>query len=277
MVARVGDLARMARVLHGLAPTSAHLFAEALAGAALLGALQKDEGRVNLQLECQGPVRGLLVDADAAGNLRGYVRRPGVDLPGEPAAAALVAIGRGSWLSVLRDTGRGQHYRSAVDLHPGDGLAGGLRRWFAVSDQVETAVDLAVLPVGEERLGDVVGLLVQRLPQGDAAAVRAVRERLARGALARAAARGASPQELLAEVVGQGFDLLADGEVAYRCGCSMARARAAVSALGADGVAEVLAGEGRAVVDCEFCHARYVVDGDALREMERRLREGDGA
>jgi molecular chaperone Hsp33 len=75
---RVGDISRMVRVLHGLTPTTGRLFAELLAGGALVGALQKEEGtRVNLQLEGDGPVRGLFVDADPDGNVRGYVRAPG--------------------------------------------------------------------------------------------------------------------------------------------------------------------------------------------------------
>jgi len=63
--------------------------------------------------------------------------------------------------------------------------------------------------------------------------------------------------------------------VAYRCGCSMARARSAVSALGASGVAEVLASEGQAEVSCEFCHARYLLDRAALEELLARLRDGE--
>ena len=55
--ARVADTARMARVLHGLYPTSAHLFAEAAAGGLLVAALQKEGARVNLQVECDGPLR----------------------------------------------------------------------------------------------------------------------------------------------------------------------------------------------------------------------------
>jgi molecular chaperone Hsp33 len=278
---RVGDTARMVRVLHGLTPTTARLFAELLAGGALVGALQKEaRGRVNLQLEGDGPVRGLFVDADPDGNVRGYVRAPGVDLPGEPAAAARAALGRSGYLSVIRDLGEGRFYRSAVALG-GDDVAGVLRRWFAVSEQVETALDLCVVPRAEEPLGDVVGLLVQRLPDGDAAAVAALRQALAEGALARALAGGAgapghggAAQDVLAAVAGPGFELLADQEVAYRCGCSLARARAAVSALGADGVAEVLASEGRAEVSCEFCHAHYVLDREALQALLARLREG---
>lgn len=274
MFVRVGDTARMVRMLHGLAPAPARLFAELLASGALVGALQKDSsGRVNLQLEGDGPVRGLFVDADPDGNVRGYVRAPGADAPGDPEAAARQVLGQTGYLSVIRDLGQGRFYRSAVALG-GDGVAGVLRRWFAVSEQVETAFDVCVLPRGDEPLGDVAGLLLQRLPDGDAAAVQAVRRALEGGALARALAGGAGAQEVLGALVGPGFDLLADQEVAYRCGCSEARARAAVSALGADGVAEVLADEGRAEVSCEFCHAHYVLDRPALEALLAQLRGG---
>ena len=72
-------------------------------------------------------------------------------------------------------------------------------------------------------------------------------------------------------MVGDGFDLLADVEIAYRCGCSAERARVAVSALGADGVAEVIANEREAVITCEFCRTRYVVTEPELQDIRRRL------
>ena len=271
--ARVGDIARMARVLHGLYPTAAQLFAEALAAGAVLGALQKHDGRVNLQLECDGPLAGLFVDADHAGNVRGYVRRPTVNFPGDPARGARAALGGSGFLSVLRDLG-GQHYRSAVELSAFD-LAEDLRRWFRASEQVDTALDLAVVGRGGEPLAEVAALLVQKLPDGDPAALASARERLEGGELREALFRGVSAQETIAAVCGDGFDLLADQEIAYRCGCSPARARSAVSALGAEGVKDVIAKEREAVITCEFCRARYVVPEPELRDIARRLEERD--
>ena len=90
---RVTETARIARMLHGLYPTAAHLFGVALAAGALLASLQKERGRVNLQIECDGPVGGLFVDADPDGNVRGYVRRPAVHFPGDPVRAARAALG----------------------------------------------------------------------------------------------------------------------------------------------------------------------------------------
>ncbi|GAO03547.1 Hsp33 family molecular chaperone HslO [Anaeromyxobacter sp. PSR-1] len=271
---RVGDTARMARVLHGLYPTSAHLFAQGLAAAALLGALQKEQGRVNLQVECDGPVGGLFVDADRDGNVRGYVRRPAVHFPGDPDRAARAALGGSGFLSVLRDPGSGQYYRSAVDLEALD-LVEDLRRWFAASEQVETALDLAVVGREGEPLAEVGGLLLQKLPDGDGGAIREARERLASGALRAALARGATAQEVIREVAGDGFELLADEEIAYRCGCSPERARAAVSALGREGIEQVLAEEKQAVISCEFCRQRYVIGEAELRDIARRLAERD--
>jgi molecular chaperone Hsp33 len=274
--ARVGDTARMARVLHGLHPTSAYLFAEALAAGAILGSLQKQNGRVNLQLECDGPLGGLFVDADTAGNVRGYVRRPSVSFPGDPALGARAALGGSGFLSVLRDLGSGQHYRSSVELSAFD-LVEDLRRWFAASEQVETGFDLAVVGKEGEPLAEVAALLVQKLPDGDPAALEAARARLAGGALREALGRGAGAQEAIAAVCGDGFDLLADDEIAYRCGCGQARAVAAVSALGLEGVNDVIANEREAVITCEFCRARYVVSEAELRDIARRLEERDAA
>jgi molecular chaperone Hsp33 len=174
----------------------------------------------------------------------------------------------------MRDLGRGQFYRGQVALEARD-LARDLERYFLESEQVATALDLAVVPRGDEPLGDVAGLLVQRLPDGDEQALAAVRERIRAGAFRAALARGAGAQDAIAEVVGAGFDLLADLEVAYRCGCSLERARVAVSALGKDGLLDVLEREGEAVVTCEFCRERYVVSQDELRDMVARLERSE--
>ena len=271
--ARVGDTARMSRVLHGLYPTAAHLFAEGLAAGLLLAALQKDRARVNLQVQSDGPVGGIFVDARPDGEVRGYVRGASVHFPGDPRLGARAALGGAGYLSVIRDQGDGQFYRGSVELEAME-IAADLRRYFAESEQVDTAVDLQVVRRGDEPLGDVGGLLVQKLPDGDASAVQRVRERLAGGALAAALAAAASAQEVIRAAAGEGFDLLADQEVAYVCGCSQDRARSAVAVLGAEGVAEILSSEGQAVVTCEFCRQRYVVGERELREIQSRLAAG---
>jgi molecular chaperone Hsp33 len=267
------DLARMARTLHGLAPTSAAVFGEALAAGLLLGALQKERTRVNLALEVDGPISGLLVDADTDGNVRGRVRRPDVHFPGDPSIGPRAALGGSGTLSVLRDLGQGEFYRGSVEFLPGT-LTENLRRYFAASEQVATALDVRVLPAGSEALGAVAGIVVQKMPEGSLEALEAVRARIAAGALADAMARGERGEALGRAVVGDGLDVLAQGEIAYVCNCSRERAVNAVSALGPDGIRSVLAEDGQVVIDCEFCRKRYVIGPEELADMARRLEGG---
>ena len=184
------DLSRMARMLHGLAPTSAAVFAEALAAGLLLGALQKERTRVNLSLEVDGPLSGVLVDADTEGNIRGRIRRPDVHFPGDPSVGPRAGLGGSGTLSVLRDQGEGRFYRGSVEFVPGT-LTDNLRRYFAASEQVATALDVQVHPSGREPLGAVAGIVVQKMPEGSLEALEEVRRRIAAGAFREALARGA--------------------------------------------------------------------------------------
>ncbi len=267
------DLARMARMLHDLAPTSASIFAEALTAGLLLGALQKDKSRVNLSLEVDGPLSGLLVDADTEGNIRGRVRQPAVHFPGDPSVGPRAALGGSGTLSVLRDLGSGEFYRGSVEVVPGT-LTENLRRYFAASEQVATALDVQVLPVGKEWLGAVAGIVVQKMPEGSLASLEEARARIAAGAFRDALAGGASDEALARSVVGDGLEVLARQPVSYVCNCSRERAVNAVSALGPDGIRSVIENEKQVVIDCEFCKRRYVIDEPELSAIARGLEAG---
>ncbi len=268
--ARVGGTARASRALHGLSPTSAYLFAQALAAASLFGALQREGGRANLQLVCDGPVRGLLVDAEPTGSVRGYVRGPRVHFAGDPARAARAALGGKGYLAVRLDPGDGTHQRSLLELRALS-LPEDLRRWFASSQLVAAAADVAVVPHRDEPLGDVAAILIQQLQDRDDEAIRSARARVAEGALARSLAAAATAGEIIAAVAGPGFELQADVAVAYRCGCSPARARVAISALGREGIADLLRKERKATVTCEFCRQAYVLEAEELEDIARQL------
>ncbi len=270
--ARVGDTARASRALHRLSPTSAYLFAQALAAASLFGALQREGGRANLQLVCDGPVRGLLVDAEPTGSLRGYVRGPLVHFAGDPAHAARAAHGGKGYLAVRLDPGDGTHQRSLLELRSLS-LPEDLRRGFASSQLVAAAADVAVVPRRDEPLGDVAAILVQQIHDQDDEAIRSARARVGEGALARSLSAGGSAGEVIAAVAGPGFELQSDVEVAYRCGCSPARARVAVSALGREGIADLLREQRKVTITCEFCRHEYVVEAAELEEIARKLGE----
>jgi molecular chaperone Hsp33 len=272
VVVVVTDAAREARARHGLAPTSAALLSQGLAGASLLAALQKGDSRVNLQVECDGQLRGFLVDAGANGEVRGYVKNPHVDLElGEGEFRWRGALGNDGFLSVLRDIGA-EYYRSSVQLRAMD-LAKDLDHYFEVSDQVPTHVALTVHPVGGEPLGVVAGALVQVLPDGDRQALEALGAGLKAALDAAVAAGTDTPERLFAALFPDG-QTLASAPVRFACSCSKARALETLAALGPAEVQHLVDTMGSTTVTCQFCGTKHEVTLPDLLALLEQLGAG---
>ncbi|MFP2931013.1 Hsp33 family molecular chaperone HslO [Pyxidicoccus sp. 3LG] len=273
VLATTTDLSRQARATHGAAPAAAALLSQALTAAALMGALQKHDARINLQVECDGPLRGLFVDGDASGLVRGYVKNLHVEyVGGEGQYHWRPVLGNKGFLSVLRDLGGGEYYRSSVELQQFD-LAGDLERYFHQSDQLPSQVFLAQLPAAgdgsTEYLGTVAGLLVQPLPDGDMEAFKALGVRLRHQfepTLRAHAASGASTvlRSLLPE---SDFEVMSRYPLRFGCSCSKDRVKRALLAMGREELADLLQKEGQAEATCQFCTTRYVIPGDEIQAM----------
>lgn len=260
-------VAHEARRRHGLAPSSAALLGSGLCAGTLIAALQKsDTTRVNLQVECDGPVRGLFVDCDTHGRSRGYVRAKMVRFPPEPRFREAPLLGTKGYLSVLRDID-GQFYRGSVELKERD-LSLDLEHYFQTSEQVDTALQLDVLSTDDDELGWVGGILVQRLPDGDADALEELRKRLRAGIVEATVRSGrSSAHQLLEAVAGAKVELLYDSEATYFCPCSKERVLRAISTLTNLDLVEMIQQDHKAEIDCDFCGAHYLISEPELQEV----------
>lgn len=264
--------AREARDLHQLGHGAAAVLAQGLAAGALVASLQKDDARINLQLECDGQLRGMFVDASGAGAVRGYVKNPWLELEGQVGAFQWrPALGNKGFLSVLREQEGGEFYRSAVEL-TAFGLAEDLNHYFATSDQVATCVALHVAPAPGERLGAVVGVLVQALPSADADAVEKVADKLQGRLEAAVDGRSDVAARGLCETLFGTEGLRAQSEVPllYTCSCSKERVLDAIAGLGASEVKDMLEKQGGANVKCHFCGRTHQATADDLRALLTR-------
>ncbi len=255
----VTEVAREAERRHRLKPVSAVLLGQALAGGALLASLQKGDRRVNLQLEVDGPLRGLFVDAGTQGELRGYVKNGLLDVElGAGDFRWRAALGNKGFLSVLRDAGE-EYYRSAVELAHFD-LAEDLNEYFKISEQVPTQVALEVRHGPGQPLEAVAGVLVQALPDGDRAALQALGQTLQRRLTeAVATVSPLTPAGLLAALFPGGCRVLGTGPLVWKCTCSHQRALETLASLGRDDVQDLIDTLGSTAVTCHFCNTKHEV------------------
>lgn len=270
-IAVVTRAAREGQRLHQLGDVSAMLLGQAMAAGAVLVSLQKDQTRVNLQVECDGPMRGLFVDAGSDGYLRGYVKNTNLAVEGNHGPTRWrPALGNSGFLSVLKDVGEGEYYRSSVELSAME-LSTDFHHYFESSEQVATHVALAVERSPVSPLGAVAGVLVQAMPNADLVALDAVGKDLtAKLEQQLEGGKDVGGPALLAALLPQ-FAVMSTLALEWRCSCSKERVLTALSAMGKAELEDLLAEKGGAAASCQFCGKRHEASADDLKALINRV------
>lgn len=226
------------------------LLGQAMAAAVLLSATIKFEGYLQLQLQGDGPLSLLLIEATAARTVRGIARWDGdVDdmdfraLTGEARLMLTIDPGEG-----------GERYQGVVPVE-GESLAETLENYFAQSEQLATRLWLAS---NAERAG---GMLLQQLPRDSHNEEDWNRDVMLGETLTDEELLGLSAQALLHRLYHEEDLRLFESEpVSFRCSCSSERIESMLRGLGYDEVRDILEEQGEVSVSCEFCCQAYVYD-----------------
>jgi molecular chaperone Hsp33 len=158
---------------HAYPPAVSRLLAEAVVLTVLLGSLLRNEGKLILQAQTDGPVDLLVVDYRAGGAVRGYARFDAdqvaaiADRDGRVDVGSLLGTGT---LAMTIDRGTANsRYQGVVPLD-GASLEEVAHSYFRQSEQIPTRVRLAVAEVQTREAGKIRrhwragGVIVQFLP-----------------------------------------------------------------------------------------------------------------
>ena len=258
--------------LHGTSPAACAALGRALTGGAMMAALLKDDQRLALKFEADGPLKKIIVEADSSGAVRGFVAVPDADVPlKEGKLDVSGALGRDGFLTVMKDIGLGEPYKGIVKLRNG-GIAEDIAFYFAESEQIPSAVGLGVFvePAGEVSASG--GFLIQSLPPSDEEVVDKLIARLERiQPVTQMLRSGKTPEDML-EIIFEGipYHILDNRDLILKCTCSRERIERVLISLGSKDIAAMIAEQGEAEVTCEFCRSRYQFNRE---ELELLLKE----
>jgi molecular chaperone Hsp33 len=260
---------------HGTSPTTSAALGRVLTGAALLGAGFKDFDRLTVKLECEGPVGGITAEVTDDGRVRGYVRNPNAEVPAAANGKFDVRgiVGNGTFY-VIRESGfdiglRPEPYVGSVPIVSGE-IAEDFAYYLAKSEQIPSAVLLGVLLQNTEPYVTASGgVIVQMMPGANEHVVTMIEATIARAPHVTSIIRdGAEPRDLAKMALGNiDFEVLEEREVAFKCNCSLERARTLIAALGRDEVRSILAEDNGAIMTCGFCNEIYQMDDEDLKTI----------
>lgn len=166
-VVRIGPALEEVLEAHAYPEPLAHLLAEALVLAALLGSTLKEAGgQLTIQAQTKNGVVELLVADYKRGELRGYLRHDADRLAEAPADPSLFALFGQGYLAITFDQAiTGERYQGIVPLEGGS-LAEAAEHYFVQSEQIPSLLRIAVAQddAGRWTAG---GILLQHLPEGE--------------------------------------------------------------------------------------------------------------
>ena len=159
------DLVEFARQAHNTSPVATAALGRLMTAGVMMGSMMKGEADlITLQIKGDGPIQGIVVTADSRGGVKGYVYNPEVLLHANAKGKLDVAgaVGKGE-LKVIRDTGMKEPYVGTIELVSGE-IAEDITYYFAVSEQIPSAVALGVLMDRQNFVKQAGGLMIQLMP-----------------------------------------------------------------------------------------------------------------
>jgi len=271
------NLVSEAQRLHNSYPVATAALGRTLTAAAMMGAMLKnDSGSITLQFKGNGPLGTILAVTTANSDVRGYVANPDVILPLKPNGKLDVGtgVGKNGFLSVVRDSGVGQPYTGQVELTTGE-IAEDLTYYYAISEQIPTAMSLGVLVDVDFSAKAAGGFIIQLMPGSgldDDKIIDTIEAHLKTiPSVSEMIDSGIDAEGIISKIMGElEYNILDERTPSYKCNCSTARVEGALISIGAKDLQSLIDEHNGTTVDCSFCDKKYVFSSNDIENLLKK-------
>ena len=257
------------------------MLGRAISGIALLGGTVKGEERLSLKIEGGGPLKKIIAESDAYGNIRGTIGNESVEFVEgvEIHQQIREAIGKAGVLTVTKDLAMKEPYSGSVHLISGE-IGEDIAFYLTESEQIPSAVAVAALPSNDGKGVDVAGgYLIQSIPSEggvlateDANIESVITMINSLPPLSKLLSLGNSPQNIIAKLFSEvPYKELEIIPLNFSCSCSHNALRRAIKMLGADDISEMVKEDGT-VASCNFCKKEYQFSSGELKAILAELK-----
>lgn len=263
-------LVEQARSAHNTSPVATAALGRLLTAGAMMGVMMKGEkDLLTLRIEGDGPIEGLTVTADSAGNVKGYAFNPSVMLP--PNAKGKLDVGGAlgvGVLSVIKDIGMKEPYVGQTILVSGE-IAEDLTYYYATSEQTPSSVALGVLMNKDNTVRQAGGFIIQLLPGASDEIIDKLEKKLGEMEPVTSLLDSAmTPEMILDSIIGEfGLEILEEMPARFYCNCGKERVEKALISIGKKEIQDMIDNGKTIEVNCHFCNKNYAFTVDELKGL----------
>lgn len=262
------DIVQEAHTVHQTSPVVTQALGRLLTAGSLMGTMMKNDDEVlTLKIAGDGPLSGLLVTADASGNVKGYPYVSDLNDTADAPLAVAQAIGKGA-MNIIKDIGLKEPYVGYAPLVSGE-IAEDLTYYYAQSEQIPTSISLGVLLNEDGSVKQAGGFIIQLMPDTDDDTIDALETALASTpSMTKLLDAGKTPEAIITELFADiGLKITATQEIRFFCDCSRERVMKALTAVGKADLIDIIADQEDVEVNCDFCRAQYHFSAEELQSI----------
>ncbi|CAH8767916.1 Hsp33 family molecular chaperone HslO [Paenibacillus dendritiformis] len=259
---------------HGTYPTATAALGRTVTAAAMMGAMLKGDEKLTVQVKGDGPIGQIVADANAHGEVRGYVTHPQVHLASNAQGKLDVAgaVGRSGFIHVIKDLGLKEPYRGSSPIISGE-LAEDFTYYFATSEQTPSAVGLGVLVDVDNSVLHAGGFIVQLLPGLTDEQINQIEHSLS--VLPPVTAlldQGMELDELVTWIISDA-NVMERMPIRFQCQCSRERVERTLISVGKGELTAMIEEDGQAEVVCHFCNEKYSFGREELEQLRDQAQQ----
>jgi molecular chaperone Hsp33 len=257
---------------HQTTPVVAAALGRTMTGAAMMAHMLKSAtDRVSIIIKGDGPIGGIVVEADGMGSVKGYPYNPQADIPNKPNGKLDVSgvIGN-AVMTVIKDMGLKEPYTGQVAMLSGE-IAEDLTYYFATSEQTNSVVILGVLVDVDYTIKEAGGIIIQVLPNAQEEAITALENKLgAFHSMTQYLDENKSVEEIIGLLLDD-IEIMDKTDIGFKCDCSKGRMEKALISIGREDLQEIAEEEEQIELVCHFCNEKYHFSKEHIEGLIRAL------
>jgi molecular chaperone Hsp33 len=239
-------------------------------GIALMAASLKGSDRMALQINCTGPIKGLSVEANAFGEVRGYLKRVPIPIDKPLDDFDLSRFFGAGLLSVTKTLQNAkQPFTGQVELRYGN-IAQDLAHYYWTSEQIHTALNLSIKFDKDGEVTGAGGLFLQAMPHaGDRLTTELEALVLGFPSLGEVFTSAQTPEAVVQSVFASySPNFLSDRRVEFMCHCSRERLHSVLTMLPINDLKD-LRDNGPFPIEmrCHNCNTAYAFSREEMEEI----------